>query len=174
MFIIWTGSKDELLLCLDILKLNEFNLKCILTCYQQPISFLDIQIFINTDGSKGSSLYRKPSAGNTISPATSSHPSRVVLSIPYSKYLLKKRNYSHQEDFGAEAKALQNRLMSRGYSWSCLKKAYPQVKLKDRETLIQTRDGQTVLPKHEFGMNICLFGHSQNNRIFRVFARCSL
>lgn len=43
------------------------------------------------------------------------------------------------EDFEFEARALQTRLIDRGYSRSCLKKAYRRAKLKDRENVIHSQ-----------------------------------
>lgn len=137
-FVIWTGSREELFSFLEVLKLNYFNLKFTMNYDQRTINFLDMQIFIN-DGSMGSSLFRKPSAGNTILHATSSHPRPLFTSIPYSQYLRLKRNCSRQEDYETEAKALQNRLLARGYSRSCLKKAYHRANLRDRDTYIANK-----------------------------------
>lgn len=82
------------------------------------------------------SLFRKKTAGNTILRAESSHPRPLVQSIPYSEYLRLKRNCSQEVDFKTEAKALRDRLLLRGYSRKCLKKAYNKAVAKDRIDLL--------------------------------------
>lgn len=101
--------------------------------------FFDIRVFINPDGSIGSSLFRKPSAGNTNLHAASSHPMTLLWSILYSQYLRLKRDCSQQEEFEIEAKALQIYLINRGYSGSSLKKSYHWAKSNDIDTLIHTK-----------------------------------
>lgn len=97
--------------------------------------FLDLKIFLNSDGSLGTSLFRKPSAENTILHATSSHPVPLKKSIPYSQYLRIRRNCSN-EDFRREAWNLYSRLRNRGYSHSCLKKALNKTLKQNRNSLI--------------------------------------
>lgn len=53
-----------------------------MTCDRSAVNVLDISIYLNPDGNMGSSVYRKPSAGNTILHATSSHPNSLIQSIP--------------------------------------------------------------------------------------------
>lgn len=69
-------------------------------------------------------LYRKPTAGNTILHASSSHPQSLIMSITYSQYLRLRRNCSADEEFWLESNSLRNRLLERGYSPTCLKKAF--------------------------------------------------
>lgn len=73
-------------------------------CSQSNISFLDLVISIDAQGKLDSSLYRKPSAGNTILHAQSSHPVSLVKSIPYSQYLRVKWNCSKDSDFQIAAR----------------------------------------------------------------------
>lgn len=50
-------------------------------------NFLDLQILVDADGTLCSSLYRKPSSGNTILHASSAHPQPLLDSIPYNQFL---------------------------------------------------------------------------------------
>lgn len=86
----------------------------------------------------GLSLYRKPSSGNAILHAASSHPAPLVKSIPYSQYVRLKRNCSREFDFEKEVKALQTRLLAKGYSKTCLKE-YHRENDQNREQLIQPK-----------------------------------
>lgn len=86
---------------------------------QQKLRF-HIQIFINSEIGIGSTLFRKPSVGNSLH-TTSSHPaSLMIASVPYGQYLRLKRNCSENAHFEQNAKALQTRLKQRGYSSKCL------------------------------------------------------
>lgn len=51
------------------------------------IPFLDLLIIKNSNGTIGTNLYRKPTAGNTLLEASSAHPRPLVRSIPYAQYL---------------------------------------------------------------------------------------
>lgn len=82
---------------MDILKINQYDLKFTMTFDQQFVSFLDISIYVNLDGTVGFFLYRKPSVGNPVLHATSSHPKPLISSIPYSQYLRLKINCSREE-----------------------------------------------------------------------------
>lgn len=97
---------------------------------------MDVSITKNNDGSLSSGLYRKPTAGNTILHATSSHPQALIWSIPYSQYLRIKRNCSSQESFLREAGELRERLLVREYSHTCLKKAFKRANKQSKQDLL--------------------------------------
>lgn len=62
--------------------------------------------------------------------------SPLVCSIPYGQYLRLQRNCSDDKKFKMEADQLYIRLSSRGYSRTCLKKAYNRVIGKQRVELL--------------------------------------
>lgn len=126
-FTVWAGSKDELNVFLESLQHNTYNLKFSYSYSQEKITFLDLEIFLNEARTLCSTLYRKPSAGNTLLHATSSHPKQLIRSIPSCQYL--RLNFTLGEDFKGEAAMLQERLLARGYSRTCLRKAYNKVRI---------------------------------------------
>lgn len=75
---IWTGSKKDLLLFFDSLRSNRYNLTFTMET-SQPVTFLDIQIFVNSEGMIGSTLFRKPYVWNSLLHASSSHPAILPL-----------------------------------------------------------------------------------------------
>lgn len=129
----------------------------------QSITFLDLRVFLNLDGSLHTNLYRKDTAGNTIFHYNSSHPRSLVRSIPFSQYLRLWRNCAREEDFGTGAKALFHRLLSRGYSKKVLKRAYQKAKLNQIEEFIfkkraqLTKNTTKVITKFSFYLRIVLF-----------------
>lgn len=134
--VIWTGSGSELQEFMSLLNDNLFNLRFTFTAHQQQISFLDLTIQITPDLTLSTDLYRKPSTGNTILHATSSHPQFLVDSIPFAQYLRLKRNCTSEEDFFKQAKQLRDRLLCRGYTSTCLRKAFNKANSRTRYSLL--------------------------------------
>lgn len=67
----WSGTRDELKLFMVTISNNEYNIKFTMTCNLRRVRFVDLEISVNEDGTLGSSLFRKSSAGNTLLHATS-------------------------------------------------------------------------------------------------------
>lgn len=107
-----------------------------MTFHEHEITFLDVTIHKQQDGSLTSSLYRKSTSGNSILHATSFHPQPLIRSIPYSQYLRVRRNCTDDIIFKREADMLRERLLTRGYSKTCLKRAFRRACLKPRHALI--------------------------------------
>lgn len=127
-----------------IINENTYNLKFTMSCDQNTVNFLDTKIFVESDGSLGTSLYRKPSAGNALLHASSSHPRPLINSIPYSQYLRLQHNCSRDTDFQNEVNLLYGRLQERGYTHSILKKAFNRAKTHVRETLIHQKKAKAT------------------------------
>lgn len=128
---------------------------------QQKLTFLDIQIFIKSDGSIGSTLFGKPSAGNSLLHATSSHPAPLIANVPYGQYLRLKRNCSEHFQFEQEAKALQICLRQQGYSKKCLKRPYLKAKNQDKSTLIHVKKK----PKANVGVRLITRFSGQHQQV---------
>lgn len=110
-----------------------------------PQWLLDLKIVVTQDGFIYSSLYRKPSSGNTILHATSGHPYSLIKSIPYSQYIRLKRNCAQSADYEIAAKNVYNRLRDRGYSHKILKKAYNRAAQQDRQEFVFSTKTKTTL-----------------------------
>lgn len=121
---------------LQKLNSNRFNLTFTMDYSLKRVSFFDVDINLQANGYLKSSLYRKPTTGNTILRANSSHPSSLVRSIPFSQYLHLRRICSSDSDFREQASLLQQRLLDHGYSRSLLKKALNEDLERNRENLI--------------------------------------
>ncbi|XP_073485042.1 uncharacterized protein [Aquarana catesbeiana] len=105
---------------------------------ETEITFLDVSVKKQPDGSLSSQLYRKPTAGNSLLHAASFHPKPLLSSIPYTQYLRTRRNCSDDSTFKDEADKLRTRLLERGYSRSSLKKAYKRTLASSRQDLLDT------------------------------------
>lgn len=86
-FMVWNLGVDDLKIFMNKLAENNFNLKFTMEYDQRSLAFLDITILKQEDGTIDTLLFRKPTAGNTILHAISSHPQPLTRSIPYSQYL---------------------------------------------------------------------------------------
>lgn len=93
-------------------------------------------------------------------PASSFHPASLKNSIPYSQYLRLRCNCSNDILFQEEARKLQLRLLNRGYSKTCLHKAFIKAQQKSRPDL---------LFKHESGA----MTQKENDEPSRMFLRYS-
>lgn len=124
---------------MDLLSIYTYNLNSTMECSQEKINFLDLQIHADSDGTLHSSLYRKPSAGNTILQASSAHPQPFLDSIPYSQFLRLRRNCTLDADFHLAVNDLSLRLHQRGYSRSLLNKAFNKVAKLNRKDLIHSK-----------------------------------
>lgn len=121
---------------IQIMNQNKFNLYFTMTFNDTSITFLDLSIRKSMDGPPSSGLFRKETAGNTILHASSSHPKPLVLSIPYEQYLRLRRNCSTDIEFVCEANKLRERLIDRGYSSTCLKKAFRRARGQLRHNIL--------------------------------------
>lgn len=129
---------------MDLLAINNYNLKITMECSQSRINFLDLLIHADVGGTLHSSLYRKPPAGNTILHASSAHPRSLLDSIPYSQFLRLRRNCTLDADFHHAAYYLYSRLHQRGYSKSLLKKAFNKVVKLNKKYLIHSKRSPSV------------------------------
>lgn len=138
-FLIWTGSLEELHTCMEILEIlehNNFNLVFTMNCHQSMLcNILDIQIFVNFDGSLGTTLF-KPSSRNSILHATSSHPVPLISSIPDSQ---PEKKLQQDRALWNEGQGTPDTSYWMGYRRSCLRKTYGQEKNEDTTVLIHSK-----------------------------------
>lgn len=82
LFIVWTGSNTVLNEFIQALNHNTDNLYFTFMCNATQISYLDLMIIKSPDGTLGTDLYRKPTAGNTLLHASSAHPNPLCAAFP--------------------------------------------------------------------------------------------
>lgn len=123
-FVIWEGSEAKLLEFFKRINSNDHNLKFTMTYDRDSVTFLVLRVKTNIEGKLSSTLSWNSTAGNTVLHATSFHPPSLKTSIPYGQYLRLHHTCSTDTLFREEAGKLQSWLLQRGYSRSCLRKAY--------------------------------------------------
>ena len=149
LFIIWTGSSESLLEFVQMLNVNEFNLRFTVVFDENRVPFLDLVVIKQTDGTLHTDLYRKPTAGNTLLYASSAHPKPLIRSIPFAQYLRLRRNCTLPTDFKTQADALRVRLLARGYTHTNLKRAYNRACLRSRHSLLYDPSKNKLKGTHE-------------------------
>lgn len=110
------------------------------------MNFLDLNIGIQ-DGNVTTSLYRKPTATNSLLHYDSFHPQHQKRAIPLGQFTRLKRNCSNPLDFQSQARMLTQRFKQRGYPRQTISRAFQQVKQTTRNNLLcpKTREPDHTL-----------------------------
>lgn len=88
---------------MDLLNDNAYNLRFTYSYHQREIPFLNVMVIVDEDGNLNNSLYRKPSAGNSLLRYHSAHPIPLKRLIPFAQYLRIRRVCSTIEEFNKQA-----------------------------------------------------------------------
>lgn len=93
-------------------------------------------------------LYRKPTAGNMLLHADSSHPGHTINSIPVDLFLRLKRVCSRNSDFKREATLMSSRFEDRGYSKSVINRALKIANKVPQDNLSTDKPAKGIKSKH--------------------------
>lgn len=116
--LLWDGLDDLLHEFMTRINTNDFNLKFTMSHSASEITFLDVSVHKQPNGSLSSELYRKITAGNSLLHASSFHPKTLLASITNSQYIRARRNCSVEVIFQKAADVSRSRLLESGYSKS--------------------------------------------------------
>lgn len=86
-FVVWQGTQVELQEFIDFLNSNKIGLQFTFEINKDKIQFLDILISKNMSGTLETTIYRKPTATNSLQHWNSSQPTSLKREIPYRQYL---------------------------------------------------------------------------------------
>lgn len=139
--LVWRQDVAPIQRFLEYLNSNDCNLK--LTGQWDPVSvnFLDITLRGNpTTGKVETSLYRKPTAGNTLLHADSYHTPHTIAAVPYGELIRARRSCSENCDFIVEKEVIKNRLRRIGYKDKMLEKAEKPINGVVRLDLLKDKD----------------------------------
>lgn len=151
----------------DLIHVNNLNLKFTMTYDRSTITFLNVRIFSTSEGHLSSTHFRKSTAGNTVLHIVSFHPTSLKNSIPFRQFLRLHCNCSDDSLFREEAGKLQNRMLARGYSQSCLRKAYNKVFVKPRNDLLYKPHAEHTPSGDRVTRVILRFSNQQMRDIFQ-------
>ncbi|XP_069606611.1 uncharacterized protein [Ranitomeya imitator] len=132
---IWEGPIEELNILMNRLNQNDKNIKLTYK-YGREIDFLDLLITTLPDGHLSTTVYRKPTATNSLLHASSLHPRSTTNSIPIGQFLRIKRICSEEAQFEAQSRALRERFQDRGYNRRAIQKGYWRAKNIPRQQLL--------------------------------------
>lgn len=144
--ILWDRDVAPVLDCYLVdLSSNNCNLKFMVMWDETTINFLDIGLKGDvTLGKVTTSLFRKPTSGNTILQANSCHAKHTILAISRGELTRAKRACSLEKDYLQESTNIRKRLKCRGKDWM-LHSAEAKIKNVTREMLLfQRKDHNTL------------------------------
>ena len=122
-----------------ITSVNSFHpaLKYTWEISETSIAFLDIKVSINGNG-LSTSVHYKPTDSHSYLLHSSSHPSHVKNSIPFSQFLRLRRLCSDDSDFSNKSKEMRHLFKKRGYPDSVVNTAQHRTQEIDRQSALQT------------------------------------
>ncbi|XP_075422706.1 uncharacterized protein LOC142463627 [Ascaphus truei] len=136
---LWSGTVEEFNNFMRVMNRNDHNLRLTSEINQDRIMFLDLEIFKDEHGLLQSTVHTKATATNNLLLFTSHHPKPQVEGIPVGQFLRVKINCSTIEDFEKQSEVMSKRFLNRGYSKSCVNKAYKRAKQSDRNRLLYAK-----------------------------------
>ena len=104
---------------------------------ETSLAFLDIKVSIRGN-LLCTSVHYKPSDSHSYLLYSSSHPSHVKNSIPYSQFLRLRRLCSDDSDFSSKSEEMCQFFEKRGYPVSVVKAGYHRAQQFDRQSSLQT------------------------------------
>ncbi|XP_069616227.1 uncharacterized protein [Ranitomeya imitator] len=117
------GTLEECQEFVKMLNDNPWNIRLTSQYSQTDIEFLDLRLSVS--GTKIiTSLYRKPTATNSLLHFTSFHPYHLKRGILKGQFYRVKRNCSRTEDFVEQSRKLTRRFHERGYPRKVVIKAF--------------------------------------------------
>ena len=113
---------------------------------ETSINFLDINISVQ-DNNLATIVHYKPTDSHSYLLYSSSHPSHVKDSIPYSQFLRLRRLCSEDSDFNSKCDETSNFFSESGYPDSILSKALNRVQNVNRESALEpASDNEEQVP----------------------------
>ncbi|XP_069605856.1 uncharacterized protein [Ranitomeya imitator] len=117
------GTLDECQEFVKTLNDNPWNIRLTSHYSQVDTEFLDLKLSVR-ETKINTTLYRKPTATNSLLHFTSFHPQHLKRGIPRGQFFRVKRNCSQQDDFERCSRELTTRFRERGYPQKISTKAY--------------------------------------------------
>ena len=139
----WRGTETELENFISFLNLQHPTIKFEVSVGEsynfdtKSINFLDLTIWIDSEGFIQTTLYTKPCRVVNYLLPSSSHPHHITKNIPFSLSYRLKRIESLPENFAKNLEVLRSELISRQYKPKVIDRAFDRVQDLDRIATIQ-------------------------------------
>ena len=114
---------------------------------ETSLAFLDIKVSINGNGLH-TSVHYKPTDSHSYLLHSSSHPSHVKNSIPYSQFLILRRLCSNDSDFSNKSQEMCQLFKKRGYHASVIQTAHHRAQQTNRQSALQTSQKEKMTEFH--------------------------
>ncbi|XP_069609107.1 uncharacterized protein [Ranitomeya imitator] len=134
----WTGTEEDCNQFIADLNDNSCNIRLTSCISYTSVEFLDLKISL-VGSNVVTTLFRKPTATNSLLRYSSFHPRHLKNGIPTGQFLRLKRNCSLTSDFHHEAKTLTDRFRRRGYPKKIISSAFQRARISPRPDLLQRR-----------------------------------
>ena len=120
LFMIWTGSEQELLDFINDLNKKLPSIKFKFKYSQTKIEFLDVLVYKDQNNMLQITIHRNQTDRRNYLDARSEHPKSLKDSIPCSQALRIKRICSSQQEFLNHTAKMINQFQTRGYNRSLI------------------------------------------------------
>ncbi|XP_029455953.1 uncharacterized protein LOC115090676 [Rhinatrema bivittatum] len=135
-FILWSGTEQELHLFEKWINTCDENIQFVLNYNFVEISFLDVSLKKMEDGAIVTTVFKKSTDRNTMLHFDSAHPMPLKNSLPFSQFLRYKRNCSNTTVYRQQSEKLKLDLKNRGYPNKCIKTGFKRALYYDRDALL--------------------------------------
>ena len=144
LFMIWTGSEQELLDFMSDLNKKHSSIKFEFKYSQRKIEFLDVLFCKDHNNMHQTTIYRKQTDRQNYLDARSEHSTLLKDSIPYSQSLRIKRICSSQQEFLNHTAKMINQFQKSGYDRSLIEQQINKSNLQGREQLLKAKKKETA------------------------------
>ena len=147
---------------LIITSVNSFHpaLKYTWEISETSLAFLDIKVSIRGNV-LCTSVHYKPTDSHSYLLYSSSHPSHVKNSIPYSQFLRLRRLCSDDSDFSSKSEEMCQFFEKRGYPVSVVKAGHHRAQQFDRQSSLQTSKKIRMTEFHSPSLSILIITQSK-------------
>ncbi|KAL8581298.1 hypothetical protein ACOMHN_028324 [Nucella lapillus] len=121
-FILWTGSEEELLQFFEFINGYHPTIKFTMNHSTNSLPFLDVLISLK-NGYLHTDLSSKPTDTHAYLHNTSCHPQHLVNNIPYAQFLRIRRLCSDTATFHSQCDEMETNFIKRGYKPETVNKA---------------------------------------------------
>ena len=139
LFMIWTGSEQELLDFMSDFNKKYPSIKFEFKYSQTKIKFTDVLVCKDQNNMLQTIIHRKQTDRQNYLDARSDHPNLLKDSIPCSQALLIKRIYSTQQEFLSHRAKLINQFQKCGYNRSLIQQQIDKANLQEREQHLEEK-----------------------------------
>lgn len=137
-FILWSGTPNELFDFVNFLNVSSNHLKFTVNYDDQQINFLDILIKKEQD-KLSTDLYRKPTDRNTLLHGKSFHPTNLKKSLPISQLSRVRRICSSEDSYAKHSDDMVKRFRDREYQEDWVQNAVERFKNVNQKDCLEMR-----------------------------------